>query len=271
VVVGRQLGMLGGCLITLLAAVGSSWASDFSVTPVHVFLSASDRSETLTLRNEGEESVRFQVSAFSWDQKPDGSLVLAPTDDVIFFPELLSLSPGQERKVRVGLAGVPGASEKTYRLIIEELAPLQKASLQTKPEVRLLTKMGVPIFFAPPNPIVQGRIEGSNIANGLFSFAVANHGNVHLALQSVRVIGMGASSQRVFGREAAGWYVLSGERRDYQLEISKEDCMRVRSLEVEAEGPDGLFTDRLELPSGSCGSPNPTGLSAAAGSNHFLP
>src|SRR5512141_1630359 len=76
-------------------------ASAFRVTPIQVELSGKS-SALLTLTNESGQPLRFQISAFSWSQAPNGDMQLNPTQDISFFPSLLTLKAGEERKVRVG-------------------------------------------------------------------------------------------------------------------------------------------------------------------------
>src|SRR6187549_4182240 len=90
-------------LITILGLVLQAEnvaASAFKVTPVRVTFSGPS-STLLTLRNDSEESLRFQISAFAWSQDAQGGIQLGSTEDISFFPALLTLKPGEERKVRV--------------------------------------------------------------------------------------------------------------------------------------------------------------------------
>ena len=91
-------------LAAFVAAIGtgSADAATFSVNPTQIFLTGKSGSALLTLRNDSSELLRFQLSAFSWQQSASGELQLGPTKDVVFFPALLSLKPGEERRVRIG-------------------------------------------------------------------------------------------------------------------------------------------------------------------------
>jgi P pilus assembly chaperone PapD len=128
---------------------------------------------------------------------------LKPTDDVVFFPQLLTINPREDRKVRVGVTAPPAAAEKTYRLFVEELAPEQRPQHSSTPQVLVLTKMGIPIFLDPPLPSVSGSIDSMRMNHGRFLFAVKNTGNVHFSLNKVRVSGMLGDST-VFSRETTG-------------------------------------------------------------------
>src|SRR5579872_4601426 len=73
-------------------------ASVFTVTPVRVTFQGPS-STLLTLKNESDQPLRFQITSFAWSQSPQGEMQLTPTDDIVYFPALLSLNPGEERKV----------------------------------------------------------------------------------------------------------------------------------------------------------------------------
>jgi fimbrial chaperone protein len=148
---------------------------------------------------------------------------MTPTDDIVFFPALLALKAGEERKVRVGRTVAPTDVEKTYRISFEELPPLQKAGETPQgSQVKIITKMSIPIFVSPDNRKTGGEIVDPAIRNGKLTFNLRNNGNVHYMANAVRVIGTGEANQVVFDRQKQGWYILSGETRTFDMELKPE-------------------------------------------------
>src|SRR3954469_13224162 len=98
-------------------------AASFSVDPTLITLSPRASSTLLVVRNESPQPVRLQVSAVAWSQGLEGDMQVQPTEDLVFFPSLFTLEPGQDRKVRVGTTANFGAAEKSYRLFLEQLPP----------------------------------------------------------------------------------------------------------------------------------------------------
>jgi len=91
----------------VFAPAHSVHASAFHVTPIRVDFDRNTTSTVMTLVNESTEELRFQISVSSWLQNKQGQMQLSPTDDIVFFPALLSLKAGEERKVRVGRTVAP--------------------------------------------------------------------------------------------------------------------------------------------------------------------
>ena len=118
-----RLRAAGLALFLFLAALPAH-AATFKISPIQIYLSAGKTTELLAVENQSSESVRLQVTAFGWNQSPRGDIELAPTEDVVFFPALLTLEPGKERKIRIGVSKPAGAVERTYRVFVEELPPL---------------------------------------------------------------------------------------------------------------------------------------------------
>ena len=83
-------------LIAVVLTASSARASGLNVTPIQLRLSPQTTKAMLTLRNDGPETVRYQVSATSWNQTSRGVLQLAPTGEVLFFPALFTLKAGEE-------------------------------------------------------------------------------------------------------------------------------------------------------------------------------
>src|ERR1700722_20328393 len=104
-----------------LAAEPRAWAASFEVSPVALSLSAATTTGIVDVTNLSKDPVRLQVTGFAWRQGPDGEIQLGPTDELTFFPALVSLKPGEDRKIRVGVKAAPGLLEKTYRIFVEEL------------------------------------------------------------------------------------------------------------------------------------------------------
>jgi len=223
---------------------------------VQVDLSASTSSALLTLSNESSESLRFQVRVYAWNQSPTGEMELAPTDDVVLFPTLITLAPGKSRKVRIGSATPFWTSEKSYRVFFEELPPVEGTGKDAaRSEVRILTKMGIPIFLRPSKPQSSGAIEGLALSEGHLRFVVRNDGNEHFVLRAVRIQGVGEGGDPVFDRDLEGWYVLPGGTRAYDLAIPAELCAQLKGVTVESETQHDTFKARLETPPEGCGSP----------------
>jgi fimbrial chaperone protein len=235
-----------------LCQVELAWAANFTVDPIRLIFSPKTRSAILTLRNQSTEALRFQLNSFAWDQSPNGEMQVVPTEDIVFFPTLLSLAPGESRNLRVGPTTPFATTEKTYRVFVEELPPLET------PEggptgVRVLTKMGIPIFLQPTKVVQQGHIEGMVVRQGKLSFQVKNTGNVHFVEQQVQVKGVGQAGDSLFDQEKAGWYVLAGGLRTHELDLPKDTCAKIRIVAIEVHTEGKTFQERFEMPPGACG------------------
>ncbi len=242
-----------GLAALLLAAALPGAAASFTVTPIQVVLGPGATSALLTVENKSAETLRFQVSASAWSQSPKGEVELTPTGDVVFFPALLTIEPGKERKIRVGV-GKPAADvERTYRIFVEELPPAEKPAVSgNRSEVKVLTRMGIPIFVRPKTVTRGGAVESPKLEGGELTFRVRNSGNVAFTLQSVRVSGRGAETGATFEKQAEGWYVLAGGVREYRLAISPAECAGTRTIVLEARTEQETLKASLDVPPGAC-------------------
>lgn len=251
---GTRLGVaLLLTLVNVLAAAEAGRASTFSVSRTRIVLSAKTRSEVLTVQNDSAEPVRLQLSVFAWTQGADGRIVLAPTRDIVFFPPLIALAVGERRNVRVGTTEPPGASERTYRIFVEELPPVGPAPGVAPGQVRVLMRLGIPIFVQPATPVGGTRIDGLRLERGVLAFDLRNTGNVHVVATTVRVTGLAASGERVLQGALEGWYVLAGGTRAYALPLPADRCGAVAAVVVEVHTAQAVVTERLPAPSGACG------------------
>lgn len=251
----RQLRLATPTLALLLFWGGPADCSTFTVSPTQVHLSAKVTSALITLRNESQEPLRFQLSIRAWAQQADGEMALTPTQEVLFFPQLLTLASSEERKVRVGLApGVKaGAIERTYRVFVEELPPSE--AQQPTQGVRVLTKMGIPIFVRPATPAPRPALDGLIVSGGRARFVVTNAGNAHYVPDSIRIEGIAADGSAVFSQDVKGWYILAGASRRFDVDLPRRDCQSVTSVRVTMQVGASGVNAHLETPSGACRQP----------------
>ena len=224
-------------------------AATFTVNPIQVFLSRRAASALLTLRNESPDTLRFELTVFAWSQAPSGEMKLEPTRDIVLFPSLLTLKPSEERRVRVGHVTVPGAREKTYRVFVKEMPPIDGTSAGG---VRVLTNMGIPVFVRPDKEVATASLEALRQHDGRLEFVLANTGTVHVVPQRIRVRGLAGTSQ-VFEQPLPGWYVLASSRRDFSVAVPADTCRRLTTLTVHVEFGSASLEESLHTPGGACG------------------
>jgi fimbrial chaperone protein len=249
-------------LATTLLALGAvnaqprgALASAFNVRPTQIYLSPKASSSLLTVRNESAEALRFQMSVFVWNQSVTGEVQLTPTQDIVFFPSLLTLAPGEERKIRIGSSVPSGPVEKTYRIFVEELPPAVKAKEAAKksPEIKVLTRMGVPIFIQPATATPGARIEPKTLRSDKLTFEVKNTGNVHFQIRRAVVRGLGPARENLFERSVPGWYVLAGGSRVFEVQAPKDVCRKTKSLAFQVETEQTTLQSQLDTRTGICG------------------
>jgi fimbrial chaperone protein len=237
------------CLGALLAAAPGTADAALGVTPTGITLSAAHPTDLLNLTNQSQDQARYQVSVFAWKESPAGETQLDPTEEIVAFPPLLTIGANQSRNIRIGFSLRPGAEERTYRVIVQELpeAPKPGAPVQ----IKVLTKLSIPVFVAPAAPRVDARIEAPALAQGVLSFAVANTGTAHLQFSNIKVAAKGAQGQS-FDVATPGWYVLPGGRRLYRVNIASADCRGPQQFTIEAESDAKTVTADFAAPAEGC-------------------
>jgi len=208
-----------------------AWAGDFHVNPVSLLLPAGASSTMLSVENDGDDAVRFQVSVFTWDQTSTDEQVLVPTDIVIAFPTLFSVEPHKSRILRVGLKRPPGPNEETYRLIVEQLDDVRK-SKGAPGTMRVLTRLNLPLFTEVAKPKIAAALDNARLEHGKLSWDTHNTGNVHFIGRSVSLLGHDASGGIIFHKEQKAWYVLRNHVHHNEVEIPNDLCRKASSIEV---------------------------------------
>lgn len=230
----------------VLAAAPVS-AGQFGVQPIKVFLSKDTTSVLLSVENESDSPLRAQVTGFSWNETTNGKMELTPTDDLIYFPTLITMGPRETRSVRVGLAtSAVTPVEKTYRVFIEELPSLDSQLAPTKgAHLTVRTKVGIPIFLEPANGTLKAVIGQGKLDAGKVDVAVTNQGSLHVMVDSVKVVAKDAAGHEVFDKAIRGWYVMPSQERDFAIAVPKAACSKAESYDVTADSDVGLLTTHV--------------------------
>lgn len=236
-------------VLVLVLQTAPAHAANFDVAPIMLSLSNKAASATLVVTNRSPDTLRFHVTAFAWKQRADGEMMLEPTKDIVFFPAMLSLNSKESRQIRVGSKVKPGSVERSYRLFVEELPPLSRNAQEEANAVRVLTKMGLPVFVEAATPKVTPTVTPLQVKGRELTFSLKNAGNTHMRVQKVMLTAK-AASKTVHSEELSGWYVLAGGVRTYVVKLPDAACKAATSLEVQMESESGL--PKATLPNFSC-------------------
>lgn len=239
--------------VTALALVAALFAApatagELGVNPTRLVLEGANRSATLRLTNRGSEPTRLQVSAYAWEQERDGRMALSADADLVVYPTLLVLAPGESRMVRVGTRSPAPDLERSWRLFVEELP----GPSTDERAVRVLARLGIPVFQPPEDPgprRVAARVEPGD---GGLALVVENQGDTWFMLERVDVKGVDADGRPTVDLSRPGWYLLAGGERAFPLEIDAEACARTAELRVTAETDWGPWTERVRIEGDPC-------------------
>ncbi|MBV8210796.1 MAG: molecular chaperone [Burkholderiaceae bacterium] len=218
--------------IVLLAP--PSYAGQFSVSPIRIDLDRKSRSDSITISNdETARTIQMRAKLVEWTQDPAGNDVYRDSDDLIFFPRIFSIQKQEQQVIRLGWKAPPGATEKSYRLFLEELP--QSAGGDAKPaQVLFLVRFGVPVFVRPDTENFAGAIAALQATENGISVSVRNSGNQNFQIQSLLI-----RSGHGYEKEIVGGYVLAVSTKVISTAISYEVCTKLNRIDVV------LKTDRI--------------------------
>jgi len=242
----------------LLVSLAPAWASaGFKIDPIPLVLDGSARTTEFRVTNTGKREATLQVEVARWSQGADGAEQQAPSGEVIVFPEMIRIPPGENRILRAGHPGGPAEEEKAFRIFLQEL-PVSSPGVTG---IRTTFRFGIPLFVKPARGITDRSIERAWLKGGVVHAQVRNAGTTHVKVRRVTLRGRDAGGGEVLAGEARGWYVLPGARATFSVELPEEQCLAAQRLVVGAELADGssMAPVALEVDAAECARPGAAG------------
>jgi fimbrial chaperone protein len=227
---------------------GPAAGGELEISPVSVDLGRA-RSTLISVRNTAKERGRYQIKVYAWDESPLGQMRLEPAKDLVAFPGLLELAPGEERKLRIGTTAVPGERERTWRVFVEEILPA--ATAEEGSRIRSRLRVGIPVFLSPERVVAGGEIVGLGVERGKVTLLLKNPGTVRIRPSSVRVVVSDKKGRTVFEKSFQGWYVLAGGDRLYEVALPRDACAKAATVTAIAAG-DRPIEAKQPVASGAC-------------------
>jgi len=183
-------------------------AQMLEIAPVSITFMPEQRTASMTVTNRSNAPVVIQVRPFLWREN-DGASTLTDTAALGVSPPFAEIAPGQAQSIRLVLRTSPGATEETYRLLIDQLPP------PNTPGVRVALRISLPVFIQPTAlasaalvwQVVSGR-SGSELQ-------VRNRGNRHVTVISAQMQQPGGGQVAI--RTSAHPYVLPGATSQWPI------------------------------------------------------
>jgi fimbrial chaperone protein len=235
------LALCGITGLVLFIIPSLAFAANYSINPTSMVLQASAKSGAFTVINSGDEIMNCKIDVKEWNQDADGKDVYIDTQDMIFFPKIMTLDANEQRAIRVGIKVPAGAKEKTYRLFVEEIPSPKKVTEDKTPAKQITAgltiaiRYAVPIFVIPVKTQQSAVVEKVSLSKGVATAIIKNTGNIHIKLISVTFKGKASDGRELFSKDIAGWYILQGVLRQYETTVPKGVCNDLATIEVNAQ------------------------------------
>jgi fimbrial chaperone protein len=217
--------MLACTLCAIMPA--ASIAALFSISPIRLDLDRRNRTDSITVSNdEPARKIEMQAKLVEWTQDAKGNDVYIESNDLVYFPRIFAIDKQDQRVVRVGLKVPAAATEKSYRLFIEELPPPADPAKKGA-QVLFVLRFGIPIFVRPDKEQLAGAIQGMEASPTGATIIVKNTGNQNFQIQSLS-FKSGAAYEKVI----VGGYVLAGATKHITAQFPPDTCRKLGTLQI---------------------------------------
>jgi fimbrial chaperone protein len=230
-------------LATWLLAASAAFAGSLSVSPIRVEIAPGQRSVTLIVRNDGDQTTLVQTQLVAWSQA-DNEDRLEPTTDLLASPPIFELVPGGVQTVRLALRRPADADrERSYRIVVSEVpGPPQPGFTGAT----FALKLSLPVFVdaATTKAVAQLVWSGAIDADGRLALTATNTGSKHVQVRTVDVMHDGRGAD---GRHAGLWYILPGQRRSVMVAPLPGRAIATDRVRIHADTDAGIVAADVVL------------------------
>jgi fimbrial chaperone protein len=250
---GAPLGVFGMCqrairtpylaaaaFLALLPIPGGARAQGITVSPVNVEMAPGQMATVLTVGNQSDHEIAFQIRAFAWQQSRAGEDQLTATDELQASPPLATIAAGGTQVARLVLRRPPQEREATYRILVDELSPPAEAG-----RVHIALRLSIPVFAEPTvraMPQVQWRI---TTQAGQAWLVAVNEGSRH---QTVRDFALRAADGRALQVEVkAPPHILAGGSQRWRIVARGAPLAPGAVLRLTASADSGVIDQQVRV------------------------
>lgn len=214
-----------GCAVSVLLGVTAAEAANLQISSTRLTLTQQQPITSLTVRNNSPDEVAVQAEVVAWNQDK-GSDLFSPTREVLVNPAIFKVAAGREQVLRFGLQVGAAATERSYRLFLQELPHPQTAA----GEIQTLLRFSVPIFVPAVNNTTD--LQWVLTSGGAPSLSVDNRGARHIQITGLVLHGDGG---RVLLDKKLSVYVLAGHRAELPFRPSAVKAGESVRLEIQSD------------------------------------
>lgn len=218
-----------------VAVAGTAPAGPFSIAPIRVELSGSQRTAVLTVHNDEDAPMVVQATTLAWSQAA-GEDRTEQTRDLLVTPPIFTLPPHGEQVVRVALRAAPDAArELDYRLLLAEVPGPPEQGFTG---LRMALRLSLPVFVAPARAAApQLAWSARREADGKLVLVARNDGTAHLQVIDFTLQAGDAAHAVHVGQMR---YVLPGSQVQWQVTLP-EGAAAAAPLSVKGFSDLGAF------------------------------
>ncbi|MHA3104006.1 molecular chaperone [Acinetobacter sp. ANC 3791] len=192
------------------------YAASLRISPIKVDFLENQKAQSLSIYNQSSEPVSIQARVFLWTQE-DGKEVLKPTNDLVVSPPFMKMQSASSYNYRIiRLDNSPVSTEKSYRLILDEL-PKPNDSNNPSQNLNVLLRTSIPVFIKTKNDNLNltWNIKFENNQNFLI---FSNQSSSHKFLSRFILNDETIDKKYTVNLTTMNGYILSGKSKKYILD-----------------------------------------------------
>lgn len=169
---------MAAAALALLTILSAARAQGITVSPINVEMGPGQMATVLTVGNQTDHEIAFQIRAFAWQQNRAGEDQLTPTDELQASPPLATIPAGGTQVARLVLRRPPQGQEATYRILFDQLSPPAESG-----RVNIALRLSIPVFAEPASRVTPQMLWRIAAQGGQAWLVAVNAGSRH---QTVR-------------------------------------------------------------------------------------